>query len=130
MNSHEELFVKSFIIPTKQERYLSFLSNNKQRKKFLNKLDHFRDLDETKLISISPDRQNATDIYRLLREKGAPENCYVISTNLELDSKELALNNALVEIVGYGFGSYVSCVAGKLGYYESEEAGERYILVG
>lgn len=64
-----------------------------------------------------------------MREKGGGENCYVISTNWELDGKELSLREALEGIVGSGFGSYVSCIAGKLGYYEGEKAGERYILV-
>jgi hypothetical protein len=129
VNLHEELFVKSFIVPAKRERYLSFLSNDKHRRKLLDNLDHLYDLNKTKVIDILPDQQTAQSICRLMREKGGGENCYVISTNWELDGKELSLREALEGIVGSGFGSYVSCIAGKLGYYEGEKAGERYILV-
>ena len=128
MNLHEELFVKSFIIAAKRERYLSLLSSVKGRKKLLNDLDHLRDLDENKIIHISPAQQNPFDICGFLQAKGAGKNCYVISTNSALDTRELALSEALEEIVGYGFGSYVSTIAGKLGYYEGEEPGDRYIL--
>lgn len=128
MNSHEQLFVKSFILPAKRERYISFLTNKKRREKLLDNLDHLHDLDEKNIINIPVSKQNATDICWILQEKGAGENCHVISTKSELDGKELPLIRSLEEIVGSGFGTYISCIAGRLGYYESEEAKERFIL--
>jgi hypothetical protein len=40
----------------------------------------------------------------------------------------MLLSEALREVVGRGMGTFVLCVPGKLGYYEGEDAGERYIL--
>lgn len=129
MDLHEELFIESFVDPIKRERYLSFLTNNKRRKKLLDVLDHFRDLNKTKAIAIPPNQQNTIDILHLLQRKGAPEDCHVISTCSDLDGKGLPLVEALEQIVGSGYGSYISCNAGKLGYYEGEEPGYRCILV-
>jgi hypothetical protein len=46
----------------------------------------------------------------------------------KLLQKEKSLKAALTEIVGYGGGTFVSCIAGKLGYFESDEATDRFIL--
>jgi hypothetical protein len=57
---------------------------------------------------------------------GAPETCHVISEG-ELDGKEMDLASALKEAVGNGVGAVISCVPGRLGYFEGEVR-ERYIL--
>jgi len=85
-------------------------------------------LNEAKKKSIPVNQQSASEVCQILKLMGAGDDCYVISTDSELDGRELPLQNALEEIVGCGFGSYVSCVAGRLGYYESEEARERLSL--
>jgi len=37
------------------------------------------------------------------------------------------LLEALDAVIGSGQGTFVSCIAGKLAYFESEDLGERYI---
>jgi hypothetical protein len=41
----------------------------------------------------------------------------------------MALNEALLEIVGADTGALVSCIPGKLAYFEMEGLSERYLLV-
>jgi len=43
-----------------------------------------------------------------------------------MDSKELARRDALDTIVGAGIGTFLSCIPGKLGYFEDEDG--RFIL--
>ena len=62
----------------------------------------------------------------LLATKGAGSRCWVISVNSVLDSRELDLREALDETIGSGMGTIISCVAGKLGYFEDEDV--KYIL--
>jgi len=77
---------------------------------------------------VSSSKHDARDIEATLRAKGAPDTCHVLSESAALDGRDMLLASALAEIVGGGMGSFVSCIPGKLGYFESEEAGERYIL--
>lgn len=72
-------------------------------------------------------QRHAAEISRALKDFGAPDTCYVMSSNGEVDGREMNLLDALGAIVGRGMGGVVSCVPGVLGYFESEEAGERYI---
>lgn len=65
----------------------------------------------------------------MLRTLGAPEKCVIISENHDLDKKEAALAEALDECVGAGFGFFLSCIPGKVAYFEAEDLGERYILL-
>lgn len=125
--THEEEIVKAFIVKERRERYLSLLSSAKGRKKFIERLSHgiSNELDPSyahRTVS------SAREIESLLKKKGAPETCYVISEDDDLDGKEIPLQEALEETVGYGVGTFISCVTGKLAYFEAEDKGERYIL--
>jgi len=49
-----------------------------------------------------------------------------MSENSDLDGKQMSLEEVLKEIVGRGIGTFVSCIKGKLGYFEDED--QRWIL--
>ena len=128
MNIHEELFVKNFIVLRKRERYLELLGKQKSRNKILNEFRIHWDLVEECMTLVPPNQQFSGDTYKILKSKGAPETCYIISNNWDIDEKELPLKAALEAVVGHGGGTFVSCIAGRLGYFESDEATERFIL--
>lgn len=122
------MFVDGFIIKQKRERIKEQLRSQKKRRRFLDKLPHFRDLDEKYMKEIPPNMQFTGSIYELLKAKGAPDNCYLISFDKKLDQQILPLKDALSETVGFGTGTIISCIPGKLGFYEGEDMGVRYIL--
>ncbi len=129
MNIHEEKFIHSFIVSQKRERYLSMFNSKKGRKKLIDGFYHLNDLDEQFATEVPPNEQWADNIYRMLKAKGSPDICFIISTNTEFDRKELPLIDVLEEIVGTcDDGTFISCIAGKLGYYEGESMGARYIF--
>lgn len=128
MNIHEEQFACNFIVPQKRERYLSLLGSEKGRRKIVNGLDHCGDIDAQYKILVPIGQQAAENVYKILREKNAPDTCYIISSNYEIDEKEMKLIDALKKTIGSSCGTFISCIAGKLGYFEFEEPNQRYIL--
>jgi hypothetical protein len=68
-------------------------------------------------------------IEKQLVNMGAPKMCYVLSTDSNIDRQTLPLSRVLQSIVGGGnHGTLLSCVPGRLGYFEGESPGERFIL--
>jgi hypothetical protein len=51
-----------------------------------------------------------------------------MSDNRDIDGHEMSLSDALAKTVALGSGTFISCLPGKLGYFELEDLSERYIL--
>ena len=128
MDPHEQQFARSFIRKSKRDRYLELLGTIKGRTKIINQMDHTNDLDESDATPVPAVSQTVDGICQILVDKGSPEKIYVISSNNHIDGREMSLLSALKETIGGGCGTYISCIPGRLGYFESAEAGERYIL--
>lgn len=127
MNDEAE-FIRRFVIPQKRRRYLSLLESHKGRKKLLEALDHFDELHPEYARLLPADAQTVTQIEVLLTRKGALERCHVTSSNASIDNREMPLRQALQETVGSGSGTIISCIPGRLAYFEGEEQNQRYIL--
>jgi hypothetical protein len=125
---HEEALIRSFILPSRRDRYFHLMANRKARQKLRLVLAHCKDIVLKYAYKLPPKEQTLHQIEVCLKKVGAPSICYAISENTEIDSLELPLHDALVKTVGKGFGTILSCIPGKLAYYESEDPGERYIL--
>jgi hypothetical protein len=128
LDPHEEQFARAFIVPSKQDRYLSMFESAKGRARLLAKFPHCPDLNMSYATLVPAAQQNAEAIARILEQRGAPDVCHVISADRDIDNRELQLEKALSETVGMNMGTFISCIPGKLGYFEFEELGERYIL--
>jgi hypothetical protein len=123
---HEEAVVRAFILPSKRDRYLEFLASPKRRAKFIAELAHFKHLNPKFALSIPGSQTNPVSLHKLLVAKGAGLKCWVISENSELDGREVDLEAALKETIGRQMGTFISCVPGKLAYFEDEDG--RFIL--
>ena len=127
----EGLLIRAFIVPDKRAQYVTRLVLPKARQKFMNShFFHMRDLDARFAERIAPRDNYAADIYAMLRERGAPETCYVMSASSDLDGEMSDLRETLVRVVDEGLsdGTFVSCIPGRLAYFRGYEPGERYIL--
>ena len=93
--SQEEAFVHAFIVPAKQARYLDQLASRKRRDLFLDRLNHQLDYEPAFGVRVPPNQQTAAGIEVLLRKKGAPGTCYLISSLAEWDGRDLPLREAL-----------------------------------
>jgi len=119
--NHEEALLKAFIDPNRTDRYMEFIATPKKRVKLIKELAHFKALNPRFMVPIPADQRNASAIMKLLKARGAGPMCWVISENTKLDSHEMELETALKETVGYQMGTLISCVPGRLGYFEDEE---------
>ena len=127
-SGRRRLCAESFISKARRERALELLASSKNRHKFTSKFDHHgRDYFIPECIrSIEPRHQHPPNIADILRAMGAPETCHVIGG--EHDGQDMELLTALKQIVGYGTGTVLSCIPGKLAYFEGEIR-ERFLLV-
>jgi hypothetical protein len=111
-----------FILPRRRPRFRYELSE-----RTLNFHD-FRDLDPRFAEPLPSKLAWPKILGPLLRERGAPEQCYVVSSYLELYCREMPLDEALAQILGgFEIGAFLSCLPGKLAYFQDEEC-KRYIL--
>ena len=131
---HEQGAIRAFVQRNRQERFLGFLANPKNRKKFTESLAHFRWFDQRfatpipwkvdpnpKLTPWEKHLSGIKNICRLLKSRGAGPTCWVISEDPEIDGRELDLRAALEHVNGRQIGTILSCVPGKLAYFEGED---------
>ena len=124
--NHEEALVKAFIPSHRQERFLEIIAKPKKRARLLSQFYHFDDLHPRWMVAIPPNQHHPSELVKILKAKGAGSKCYVMSTISELDGQEVDLETALEKIVGSQEGALISCVPGRLGYFEDEDG--RFIL--
>ncbi len=124
----EATLLKTFARKDRQSRLLTLRQSKKGRQKLRARLAHFNDLDQRYMKKIPEDQQFPERIFQLLAARKASSTCLVISEDPNLDGQVLLLSEVLDRIVGSGMGTLVGCPPDRLGYYESEEPGERYLL--
>ncbi|MGH2444312.1 MAG: hypothetical protein ACRDFX_14245 [Chloroflexota bacterium] len=128
LDPHEAALVRAFFIRERKQQFLTRLAVPKTRKKVLVNLAHFYDFDSRYAHQIPTAEQGIDSIYWILRGKGAPATCHVISFSSDFDGKIMALRQGLVEADDLRDGTLLSCIPGKLAYYCGENVGRRYIL--
>jgi hypothetical protein len=124
----DEQLLARFFIPNKRDRYVEMISHPKKRPKFLCELVHFTHLDPRYILPMPPKKLFPDQIFAILTQRGAPPTCWVTSEDSELDGREMLLLEALKQVVGLQMGTFLSCIPGKLAYYEGEAMGDRCIL--
>ena len=123
MNIHEEAFVKAFVEPARQERFLGFLNDPRKRRKFIDEFNHLKAgfLGGTFMTSLSGTQSLPPNVYATLRKMGAPDKCWAMGGRFDGEERELL--EALQES---GDGFVLSCIPGKLAYLKTED--EEYML--
>lgn len=119
--THEEATIRAFTQPTQRQRFVAMLQDPKRRREFTSSLAHFNGLDPRFVRAIPKAYHDAASIGSLLKQAGASETCWIISENVTLDGREMDLHEALRQTRGYGMGTIISCLAGKLAYFENED---------
>jgi hypothetical protein len=127
--AHEDglaIFIESAWRP----RFRESLTEPRLRKKLQAKLYHFRHLDTRYTTAIPSANQTSAYLSRALRARGAPQSCYLLSDDDELDGRVLGLKEALELVVDDGrwTPTFISCIPGKLAYFHEEEIENRHIL--
>jgi hypothetical protein len=131
---HEIGAILAFVQRDKQERFLGFLASPRNRKKFTESLAHFRWFDQRfatpipwkvdpnpKLTVWEKHVSGIENICLLLKSRGAGPTCWAISEDPEIDGRELDLRAALEHVNGREIGTILSCIPGRLAYFEGED---------
>ena len=107
-----------------------FYGNEKANRKFYSRLAHDIEFRDGVICKIPSKLHSPNGVHDLLVKKYVEvSKGYLISADLDLDGKFMAVDEALENIVGYGLGTFLSIVPGELGYMEFGEQGERYLVV-
>jgi hypothetical protein len=128
-SEHDTALIRAFITPKRRDRYLGLLATARGRDKLRQRLAHCcRDLDSRFVHELPRGTHTPEQISALLHDRGAPSECVLLSEDDALDGRRMPLTDALAAVVGYGMGTFISCVPGRLAFYEEEGPGVRYIL--
>src|SRR5438552_12294175 len=124
---HEEGIVTAFLVADARQRARELLWS-KGRKKWTSKLGHFADLDRSAIVPIPLESQTPSKVVERLRRSGAPDLCWLVSERSDWDGRQMPLAEALEAVVGAGYGTIISCIPGRLGYFEGEMPRDRNLL--
>jgi hypothetical protein len=128
LNDHELGFLQFLGEPGRRRMQTLLELGPKRRPDVRASLDHAIVLDERHVTRMVGEAGSTANLEALLRRHGAPQTCFVISSDKRMDGLEMPLSDALSAVVGSGFGTYLSCVAGKLGYFEYEDLKSAWLL--
>jgi hypothetical protein len=119
----EREIVENFVLPERTERML-FLQA-KRREEFVASFhtEKFLDLAAAKLVSAS------MDVLALMRQAGASDECYAVSSQQRLDARTLPLSEALENCMGTSIETVLISPGTGIGYYEGGGYSDRYILI-
>jgi hypothetical protein len=124
-SEHEEA-LSAFVTPTRRRRFRESLSDPRRRTKLVARFAHFKDLDARYATRVEGTDSLSKTLVQVLRAKGAPSQCYLLSDESSLDGRVMDLEDALEAVVGWTFGTFVSSLPGRLAYFEGEDG--QYIL--
>ncbi len=128
MNDHERGFLAFLAEPTKRRLEALLELGEKRRCEVRGLLHHSVRLDPRFAQHLTGSEAYSGPVEAMLREQGAPATCYVLAANSDLDGRELLLGEALDAVVGMSDGAFVSCIPGRLGFYEYEDMKSSYLL--
>ena len=128
MNEHERGFLDFLAEPSKRRMGTLLELGGKRRRDVRELLDHSVRLHTLSTKPLTGERAEAGSIAAALRKLGAPPTCFVLSANGDLDGREMPLTDALDAVVGKGHGTFVSCIPGRLGFYEYEDMKSSFLL--
>jgi hypothetical protein len=128
VNDHELGFIH-FLAETGRARMRTLLERGARRRPDVRALlDHAIALDHRHATLLDGAVASAPNVEALLLRYGAPPTCFVISSDKQMDGREMPLRDALSGVVGSDFGTFLSCIPGKLGYFEYEDLRSAYLL--
>jgi hypothetical protein len=128
MNEHERGFLAFLAEPTKRRLETLLELGEKRRRDIRGLLHHSVRLDLRFAQHLTGSDAFSGPVEAMLRKRGAPPSCYVLAANSDIDGREMPLGEALAAIIGMGDGAFVSCIPGRLGFYEYEDMKSSYLL--
>jgi len=118
--------IERFVVKTKIDRYIQFVSSPKNRQKFILDLAHFKHFKWDLLSKVTGIETNV--IFDTLHQNDiSDKTCYVISENTNIDKSTIDIKEAIQEVVGYNMGTILVFGNADAIFYEGESAKTRFI---
>lgn len=114
-------FIEDFVTPSSRARLHYLLSKPKRRDEIIGYFHSDEHLDQRYLHPVAPHAQNADKIYEIMRKRGAPSQCFVLSME-DSHKDQVDLKSALDEYVGRCSGTILYCREAKIGYWEGDDS--------
>lgn len=128
MISPELTLIKIFVVKDKQDRYITFLSKDKTRKKFTEALYNFNDFN-WKLFREIPGSENERQaIASTVKSHKNISTCSVISVDTNYDGKVISVDEAIKNAVGIE-GTILIFGDADIVYYEGEAPKRRFLSI-
>jgi hypothetical protein len=124
----ERTLVATFIEKSYRERLLGMIGKPRARPKLRRELLDAARFDTRFIVPIPPYVHTDAAILDLLRQRGAPPECYMVSERGRWDGSRLSLPEALGLVIGSGWRTLVACRPESLVYYEGEALKARIVL--
>jgi hypothetical protein len=123
-------FAKSFLLPSKIDRYCTLALSERGRIKWRDELDHFQSRLRPEVTTAIPSaKQTVSNVYRMLGLKIDQSNsAFVFSTNWCFHEGIGQLNEILENVVELSNGTVISIKPGKLALYWGEERDAKFLL--
>jgi hypothetical protein len=128
VSDEEAETIRAFIEEPVRRRMLTLLGSSRRRRDLVAMLDHLDSFDQRWTVPLKPSEQTPEQIGAELVSRGTGQECSVMSSASRLDGRRVLLGEALDAVVGFGHGSLLICVRGRLAFYEGEEPRRRMIL--
>ena len=128
MNEHERGFLAFLAEPTRRRMETLLELGEKRRRDVRSLLHHAVRLDPRYSRHLTGSDPYPPRVAEMLRKRGAPSTCYVLAANSDLDGREMPILEALDAIIGMQNGAFISCIPGRLGFYEYEDMKSSYLL--
>ena len=125
----EEQFIRTFLLPSKQQKICDLIADPLRRHSHLGKALHSYDFVPEYCVEIPDTEQTTAGILQMLYDNGAGPTCYIISESEKYDRQECDLAATLEKIIGKGIATLIICEPTALGYYEGNDMEERMILL-
>jgi len=120
--------VSEFVEKVQQPRIRKLAKNVRQHKKLFSMFHDKLKVDASTQRLLTGDEGFSDKVELILKSYGAPSKAYILGSGVDATSSERSLKDALNEVVGMGDGTIVSCIAGKLAFWESGSMNYRFIL--
>ena len=128
MNDHELGFLTFLAEPTKRRMETLLELGEKRRADVRDLLHHSVRLDTRFCQHLNGGEAFTNWVEAALQKRGAPSTCYVLAVDKGLDGREMPLRSALANVIGMGDAGFISCIPGRLGFYEYSAAQSSYLL--
>jgi hypothetical protein len=128
MNEHEAGFLMFLEQPQRRRLQTLFERGDKRRRDIRALLPHRITLDRRYCENLAGADQTLSRVLSILEQKGAGPSCFLVAQSSVLDGREMPLADALDAILGMGNGAYISCIPGRLGFYQYAHANGGYLL--